>query len=111
MTAANCHWPVIPYPSLYELGRLVLGVSGGKSGEEVSSGEEEWEVLRFAGGLKEYVKYINRDKEAMHEPVYAKRRIDDVEVEIALQCIISSSIIIIPGCNQVRINETGWGKG
>ncbi len=48
-------------------------------------GKGPWEVLEFTGGLREYVTWINRDKEAMHEPLYARTTIDNVVVEMALQ--------------------------
>ncbi len=30
---------------------------------------EGWEVLHFAGGLAEYVRYLNRDKTPIHDPI------------------------------------------
>lgn len=35
--------------------------------------QPDWEEFHFSGGLKEYVQYNNRDKHAMHEPIYIKR--------------------------------------
>lgn len=32
--------------------------------------EPEWEKLHFDGGLCEYVKYLNRDSQPMHEPIF-----------------------------------------
>jgi len=37
------------------------------------------------GGLIDYVKYINRNREALHAPIYFKAEEDQVLVEIALQ--------------------------
>jgi DNA gyrase subunit B len=38
-----------------------------------------------SGGLMEFVKWINKSKEALHKPVYFKRESGDTVVEVALQ--------------------------
>ena len=38
-----------------------------------------------AGGIMEFVKWLNRSKEVMHKPVYFKRETKDVVVDIAIQ--------------------------
>lgn len=44
------------------------------------------EKYYYEGGLIEFVKYLNRNKEVLHEnPVYIEMSKDDIEVEIALQ--------------------------
>ncbi|WP_026487097.1 DNA topoisomerase (ATP-hydrolyzing) subunit B [Caldanaerobius polysaccharolyticus] len=44
------------------------------------------EAYHYEGGLIEFVKYLNRNKEVLHEnPVYIEARKDDIEIEIALQ--------------------------
>ncbi|SHF31596.1 DNA gyrase subunit B [Caldanaerobius fijiensis DSM 17918] len=44
------------------------------------------EKYYYEGGLVEFVKYLNRNKEVLHEnPVYIEMSKDDVEIEIALQ--------------------------
>mmetsp|Transcript_17144 Transcript_17144/g.47848 ORF Transcript_17144/g.47848 Transcript_17144/m.47848 type:complete len:786 (+) Transcript_17144:95-2452(+) len=61
------------------------GSSNGAPSEPGAAAEPEWEVLEFAGGLKQYVQWVNRDKKIMHPPIYAMRTIDNVVVEMALQ--------------------------
>lgn len=39
----------------------------------------------FEGGIKAFIRYLNRNRKPLHPIVYAHRVIDDVEVEIALQ--------------------------
>lgn len=34
-----------------------------------------WEVFHYSGGLAEYVRYLNRDKEAIHEPFYFSKQV------------------------------------
>lgn len=39
----------------------------------------------FEGGLRTFVRYVNRNRNALHDPVYAHKEIDDVDVEAAIQ--------------------------
>jgi DNA gyrase subunit B len=42
--------------------------------------------FRFTGGIVEFVKHLNRGKQALHDsPIYIEGKRDNVEVEIALQ--------------------------
>lgn len=34
-----------------------------------------WEKLHFSGGLREYVKHLNRDLQPMHEPLYIRDKV------------------------------------
>ena len=48
------------------------------------SGKED--IFHYEGGLKEFVKYLNRNKEVIHpEPVYIEGIKEDTVVEIAMQ--------------------------
>jgi DNA gyrase subunit B len=42
----------------------------GGNGMETKQADEDWEVFHYSGGLVEYVKFLNRDKEPIHEPIY-----------------------------------------
>jgi DNA gyrase subunit B len=39
----------------------------------------------FEGGLRSFVRYVNRNRNGLHDPIYAHKEIDDVEVEAAVQ--------------------------
>ena len=39
----------------------------------------------FEGGLKSFVRYINRNRKIIHDPVYASKEVDNMGVEIAIQ--------------------------
>jgi DNA gyrase subunit B len=39
----------------------------------------------FEGGLKSFVRYLNRNRHPLHEPVYSQKEVDRVEVELAIQ--------------------------
>ncbi|MCA9488138.1 MAG: DNA topoisomerase (ATP-hydrolyzing) subunit B [Nanoarchaeota archaeon] len=49
--------------------------------EEKSKKEE----FHFTGGLMEFVKWANKSKEVIHKPIYFKKQVEDVVVEIAIQ--------------------------
>ncbi|MBI4137588.1 DNA gyrase subunit B [Candidatus Roizmanbacteria bacterium] len=39
----------------------------------------------FEGGIKSLVADLNRDKEALHDPIYIERQADDIEIQVAIQ--------------------------
>ncbi|PID86242.1 MAG: DNA topoisomerase (ATP-hydrolyzing) subunit B [Chloroflexi bacterium] len=39
----------------------------------------------FDGGVKSFVRYLNRNRKVLHMPIYAKKEADNIEVEVALQ--------------------------
>ncbi len=39
----------------------------------------------FEGGLKSFVRYMNRNREVLHDPIYDQKEIDNVDVEVAIQ--------------------------
>lgn len=43
------------------------------------------EEFQFVGGLVEFVKWLNRAREALHKPVYFKKQQEDSVVEVAIQ--------------------------
>jgi len=65
-------------------------------------------TLRFEGGIREFVKLLNRGKQALHEEVvYLKDERDRVEVEIALQWNDSFNEQVLPYTNNVHNKEGG----
>jgi DNA gyrase subunit B len=47
------------------------------------SGKEE--IYAYAGGVAEFVEYLNRTEEPAHKTIYVEKLLDDVNVEIAFQ--------------------------
>ncbi len=43
------------------------------------------EVFHYAGGLVEFIKWLNQNKEALHKPIYFKKQQDSTIVEVAIQ--------------------------
>lgn len=39
----------------------------------------------FEGGVKSFVRYLNRNRKTLHTPVYAHKEVDNIDVEVALQ--------------------------
>jgi DNA gyrase subunit B len=56
---------------------LSIQLSDGRSGKE--------ESFHYAGGVAEFVGYLNRSEETVHKPVYIEKLVEDVRVEVALQ--------------------------
>ena len=39
----------------------------------------------FEGGVRSFVRYLNRNRRTIHAPIYARKEVDHVEVEVAVQ--------------------------
>ncbi len=61
----------------------------------------------YEGGIKEYVKYMNRTKQALHEPIYAEGEENDVSVEVALQYNDGFNSNIFSFANNIHTHEGG----
>ena len=73
-------------------------------GEEVRQDE-----FCYEGGIKEYVEYMNRDKDALHQDIiYVNKEKNGVTVEAALQwCIDSYSDNLLGFANNIRTIDGG----
>ncbi|SHF21969.1 MULTISPECIES: DNA topoisomerase (ATP-hydrolyzing) subunit B [Caloramator] len=70
--------------------------------------EEKEEQFHYEGGIKEFVKYLNRNKEVLsEEPIYVEGVKDDVIVEIALQYNDSYNENIFSFANNIHTPEGG----
>jgi len=66
------------------------------------------DVFRYDGGIKEFVKYINRNKTPLHpEPIYFYAEREDLEVEIAIQYTDSYTENIFTFANNINTHEGG----
>ena len=43
--------------------------------EDFSHSEEGWQVFHYSAGLLEYVKWVNSDRQAFHEPIVVSREV------------------------------------
>jgi DNA gyrase, B subunit len=62
----------------------------------------------YEGGIKEYVKYLNRNKTAIHEEViYVEDEVDDIKVEVSMQYNDGYQPNIYSFCNNINTHEGG----
>jgi DNA gyrase subunit B len=70
------------------------------------SGEKK--ELCYEGGIRSFVNYINRNRQALHEEViYMSGKKDDATVEIAMQYNDSYNENIVSFCNNIHTTEGG----
>ena len=78
--------------------------------DERGENQEEWvhESYCYEGGVKEYVKYLNRHRVSMSEDViYCEGKEDDIKVEIAMQYNDSYSPNVYSFCNNINTGDGG----
>lgn len=70
--------------------------------------EEKTDIYYYEGGIKEFVSYLNRNKEVLHqEPIYVEGVKDGIMVEISLQYNDSYSENIYSFANNIDTIEGG----
>ena len=71
-------------------------------------GREEADSMRYEGGIREYVSWLNANKTPIHDDViYMRGQKDDSSVEIALQYNDNYNETIVSFANDVRTPEGG----
>ena len=76
--------------------------------EDKRPGKEKKEVYHYEGGLKEFVKFLNRNKDAVHEDIiYFENREEGHEVEIAMQYTDRYTETIFSYANNINTTEGG----
>lgn len=69
--------------------------------------DEEKDSFYYEGGIREYVEYLNRTREALHEPIYGENEIDNVVVEFAIQYNDGFNSNIYSFANNIHTMEGG----
>ncbi|MCX5969851.1 MAG: DNA topoisomerase (ATP-hydrolyzing) subunit B [Cyanobacteria bacterium] len=74
-----------------------------------ADGEAHEEVYHYQGGIREYVTYMNAEKDPLHpEIIYVNSEKDGVQVEAALQwCVDAYSDSILGFANNIRTVDGG----
>jgi DNA gyrase subunit B len=74
-----------------------------------AAGEAHEEIYHYEGGIKEYVAYMNAEKDPLHaEIIYVNATKDGVQVEAALQwCVDAYSDSILGFANNIRTVDGG----
>ncbi|MCI8453845.1 MAG: DNA gyrase subunit B [Lachnospiraceae bacterium] len=75
--------------------------------ENKRPGEEEKEDFSEPDGITAYVRELNTGKEPIHEPVYFKGTVDEIEVEIAFQFVDAFEENVLGFCNNIFTQEGG----
>jgi DNA gyrase subunit B len=77
--------------------------------ELLENNEPKIENYFYEGGIKEYIAYLNVDKQALHEEViYIQSEQDKVQVEVALQwCVDAYTDNILGFANNIQTKEGG----
>ncbi len=71
-------------------------------------GERQYEEYKYDDGLKDYVKFINQSREAIHEDiVYVEGEEDGIAVEIAFQYNEGYVSSVYSYCNNINTHEGG----
>ena len=80
-------------------------------GIEISLKDERTDAsntYKYEGGIIEFVKYLNRNREALHEnPIYVEGAKDHIQVEVALQYNDSYTENIYSFANNINTHEGG----
>ena len=101
---------VYDYDTLHTRMREQAFLNGGLyiSTEDKREGKEQKDEMCYAGGICEFVSFINQNKTPLHnEVIYMKGERSDSEAEIALQYNDSYNEIIVSFANNIHTPEGG----
>ena len=71
-------------------------------------GQKKKEVFHYEGGLKEFVKHLNANKEALHqEVIYFEVVKKDMELEVAMQYTDKYNELLLSYANNINTTEGG----
>ncbi len=70
-------------------------------------GEEENVIYSETEGIVAYVKKLNEGKTIIHEPIYVRGQVDQIEVEAAFQFVDTFEENILGFCNNIFTQEGG----
>lgn len=68
---------------------------------------DKHESFHYEGGISEFVTYLNKNREALHEPIYMQDSRDGMEVEIAIQYNDGFNSNLYSFANNIHTHEGG----
>jgi DNA gyrase subunit B len=75
---------------------------------DAKTGENKHQEFRYAGGIAEFIKHLNRGKAVLHEkPIYMEAERDNVAMEIALQYNDGYSETVFTFANNINTVDGG----
>ena len=73
-----------------------------------ADGKPKSDTFQYAGGIVDFVKYLNEGKETLNKPIYFEAESDDGTVEVAMQWSSSySSSGVLAFANNINTHEGG----
>jgi DNA gyrase subunit B len=76
--------------------------------KDLRSPDGQAETFYYEGGIVEFVEYLNKKKQSLHEkPIYFERQRDDMVVEIAMQYTNSYAESVYSFANNINTHEGG----
>jgi DNA gyrase subunit B len=69
--------------------------------------EKKEESFQFEGGIASFVAYLNRNREALHEPIYIEGERESIQVQVAMQYNDSYSSNLYSYANNIHTHEGG----
>lgn len=91
---------------LREMAFLNKGIKISLSDER--EGKKKTEVFHYEGGIKEFVKHQNKNKESIHNDIiYFEVQKKEQEVEIAMQYTVSYNETVLSYANNINTTEGG----
>lgn len=71
-------------------------------------GSEKSDVFHYEGGIKEFVKHLNKNKDSIHDDViYFEHKDDEKEIEVAIQYTDRYSELVLAYANNINTIEGG----
>jgi len=61
----------------------------------------------FEGGVRSFVRYLNRNRKVLHDPVYAHKEMDNVDVEVSVQYTDGVAISEFAFANTINTPDGG----
>jgi DNA gyrase subunit B len=69
--------------------------------------EDKQATFYFEGGISSFVKYLNRNRDTLHEVMYMEKEIDDIGVEVAIQYTDAYSESVYAFANTINTIDGG----
>src|SRR5699024_10544648 len=69
--------------------------------------EDKYVEFYYEGGIREYVEYMNRSKQTLHEPIFAEGEDEDISVEVAIQYNDGFNSNLFSFANNIHTHEGG----
>ena len=75
---------------------------------DAKTGESKQQIFKYAGGIAEFIKHLNRGKQVLHDkPIYMEAERDGVAMEIALQYNDAYSETVFTFANNINTVDGG----